>query len=220
LLALGYPANLSQSRPDSLWNYEFGSKNTFLDGRLIANVAAFYIDWSDIQLNRQLDCGFSFNANVGHATSKGFELETEARPMRGVTLSASLGYADAKLTTPEAGIGAQAGDRIPYVPKVTAKFGAEYSYAFGTGHAAYLRGDYQYIGDQVTNFSLVSSKRTLPGYGTVGLRAGVTSGPWDVALVATNLLDKRAETYYVTGPYKSFVLNRPQTIGIDARWKF
>ena len=28
---------------DSLWNYELGAKTSWLNGRLIANVAAYYI---------------------------------------------------------------------------------------------------------------------------------------------------------------------------------
>ncbi|HEY0342819.1 MAG TPA: TonB-dependent receptor [Steroidobacteraceae bacterium] len=220
LESLGYPANLHQSNPDSLWNYELGSKNSFLEGRLVANVAAFYIDWKNIQINRELDCGFAFTANVGHATSKGFELETEAVLIHGLTAAVSVGYTNAQLTQPETGIGAQAGDRLPYVPQVTGKVSVDYTHAFTGGINGYFRPVYQYIGNQVTNFSLVSSKRTLGGYGSVGLRAGATFGNWDMAVVGTNLFDKKADTYFVTGPYRSFVLNRPQTIGLDARWKF
>ena len=36
--------------PDQLWNYELGFKGSFLDRRLVLNAAAFYIDWSRIQL--------------------------------------------------------------------------------------------------------------------------------------------------------------------------
>lgn len=35
------------------WTYEFGAKNTFLDGRLGANFALYYIDWSDASIAAQ-----------------------------------------------------------------------------------------------------------------------------------------------------------------------
>lgn len=36
--------------PETNWTYEIGVKNTFLDGRLRANAALFYIDWKDLQV--------------------------------------------------------------------------------------------------------------------------------------------------------------------------
>ena len=35
---------------DELWNYELGAKTRWLDGRLQANVAAYFIDWTDAQI--------------------------------------------------------------------------------------------------------------------------------------------------------------------------
>jgi outer membrane receptor protein involved in Fe transport len=34
---------------DSLWNYEIGTKNAFLDHRVVLNAAAFSIRWNNIQ---------------------------------------------------------------------------------------------------------------------------------------------------------------------------
>jgi iron complex outermembrane recepter protein len=36
-------------QPEENWTYELGTKNDLLDGRLRANVAAFFIDWTGIQ---------------------------------------------------------------------------------------------------------------------------------------------------------------------------
>jgi iron complex outermembrane receptor protein len=59
---------------DSLWSYELGSKNTFLDHTLQVNASLFYIDWNNIQQNVYLpDCGEQFTANLGKAKSEGGE---------------------------------------------------------------------------------------------------------------------------------------------------
>jgi len=61
---------------DSLQSYEIGAKGRWLDGRVTANVAAYYIDWSNIQAqaNRVSD-SVQFATNIGAARSMGVEAE-------------------------------------------------------------------------------------------------------------------------------------------------
>src|SRR5690606_29385591 len=74
--------------PDSLWSYEIGSKASLLDNRMTLNVAAFYIDWTDVQTLKNLpSCGFYFTENVGEVESKGLEVEMVALLAEGLTLS-------------------------------------------------------------------------------------------------------------------------------------
>ena len=71
--------------PDSLWNYELGIKSIWNDGRLKLNVAAFYIDWADIQLQRFTEVSrLNYTDNAGDATVGGIETEiTWLQWMRG-----------------------------------------------------------------------------------------------------------------------------------------
>ena len=65
-----------QYSSDSLWSYEIGSKNTFLDHTLQINASLFYIDWNNIQQNVYLPaCGEQFTANLGKAKSEGGDIE-------------------------------------------------------------------------------------------------------------------------------------------------
>lgn len=54
--------------PDKLWNYEIGLKGELLDRRLTFELAAFRIDWKNIQLLSSAG-GFSFLDNGGDAVS-------------------------------------------------------------------------------------------------------------------------------------------------------
>jgi len=84
---------------DSLWSYEIGSKNTFLDHRLQINTSLFYIDWNNIQQNVYLPvCGEQFTANLGKAKSEGGDIEVLYKPIDVLTFDLTAAYTDARLT--------------------------------------------------------------------------------------------------------------------------
>jgi outer membrane receptor protein involved in Fe transport len=88
-----------QFSSDSLWSYEIGSKNTFLDHTLQINASLFYIDWSNIQQNVYLpSCGEQFTANLGKARSEGGDVEVLYKPVEALTFDLTAAYTDAKLT--------------------------------------------------------------------------------------------------------------------------
>ena len=85
---------------DSLVNYEIGLRSTLLDGRLLIDATAFYIDWSDIQLRLQTSTQLNYAANAGTAEIKGLETSVTFRPTDGLTLSSSITWLDAELAEP------------------------------------------------------------------------------------------------------------------------
>ena len=93
---------------DKIQNYELGAKGTWFGGRVTTNLAAYLIDWSDIQVqaNRVSD-SVQVATNIGEARSKGFEFEIVALPIQDlqVGLSGSFNRAHVtKLSAPEAAI--------------------------------------------------------------------------------------------------------------------
>ena len=52
---------------DSLINYELGGKTSWLNNRLVANGALYYIDWSKIQIIEQATSGSSTFPYTGNA---------------------------------------------------------------------------------------------------------------------------------------------------------
>ena len=75
---------------DNTQSYEIGSKNNF-DNRLKIATSVYYIKWNNIQQNVYIagNCGLQFTDNLGTAVAKGFDLQVEARPRRGVSRSSS-----------------------------------------------------------------------------------------------------------------------------------
>ena len=68
----------SSYKPDSVWSYEIGEKARFFDRRLTLNVSAYYMDWSDIQLEA-LPGDWPVNLNGNSATIFGGEIEAIAK---------------------------------------------------------------------------------------------------------------------------------------------
>ncbi|AGH50981.1 TonB-dependent receptor-like protein [Sphingomonas sp. MM-1] len=97
-------------RPETVDSYEVGYKGNLLDGALYVALAAFRMDYKDVQIPGSSGCVVNgvptfcgVITNAGKARFQGLELETTARlgrdlAMAGdrITFSGSLGYIDAK----------------------------------------------------------------------------------------------------------------------------
>jgi len=215
---------------DSLWNYEIGAKTSWLDHRVILNVSAYTIRWSNMQTKNRNPQGFVYIGNAGKATTNGFEVEFSALPAQGLEISGSFAYQDAKLTEdqPLADVDfdvGQDGDRIPNVPKWTASGAAQYTFPIsGDGDMRGVgRVDYSYVGSSNTYFSPRSAFfQNLDAYSLVNLKAGVRTGRWEATVFVNNVFDKRAEVdklYQLDAPLSVFT-TRPRTIGINLGIEF
>lgn len=92
--------------PERLYNYEIGSKNSFFDGALTLNLAAFYERVRDQQLVASRDIIANGQAatvavvsNVGASEILGFEAETNWKVTSKLTLRGSVGYAHQEFTS-------------------------------------------------------------------------------------------------------------------------
>ncbi len=75
--------------------YEMGFKSTALDGRLRANAAVFYNEYTDLQRTRSVGIT-NFIDNVAAATTQGAEVELTFMPIDSLVLMASVGYLKAE----------------------------------------------------------------------------------------------------------------------------
>lgn len=207
--------------PDSLWSYEVGAKSEWLERRMTLNVAAFYVDWTNIQTLKMLpSCGYYFTENAGALTSKGLEVELVAMPASGLTVSLSGTYTDASLNEDVPNLLASDGDRTPFVPKWAATAAVDYMQPITDRLNGFARFDVQYVGQRYTEFNQTIGL-PLPAYEIVNVHLGVESGPWEVALFAKNLFDKRA---ILSGGLSTDVITynieRPRTIGVTLRARY
>src|SRR5690606_17651196 len=116
---------------DELVSYELGMKGRWLNGRMAANLALYYIDWNDIQVqgNRVSD-SIQFATNIGGAYSRGLEFELMAMPSANWTFALNGSINRAKvdtLTAEEAAIsGTVMGARLSR-PEFSGSLTASYS---------------------------------------------------------------------------------------------
>ncbi len=83
-------------KPETITAYTIGSKNRFLDNRLQVNLELYYWDYKNQQISH---LGEDSNGiiifptqNVGAATVKGVEVETQAKPFEYTLLNADIQY--------------------------------------------------------------------------------------------------------------------------------
>jgi iron complex outermembrane receptor protein len=130
---------------------EGGIKSELLDHKLRANLAVYWAKYDDAQSSSSaslvpgLDPRIgTFVITAGDITSKGFEFELTAAPVRGVTLGGSLSFADWKITNVNPILLASNGGAytLTYRPKWTAGLWGEYDTQplFGDAYLA-LRAD-------------------------------------------------------------------------------
>ncbi len=223
-----FPAVPPELGSDRLTNYEVGVKADLLDRRLSFDVAAFYMDWSDIQVAGQIGTT-SYGTNAGSAVSKGIEGSVTLRAAAGLTLSATASYTDAKLTedTP-ALVGGLDGDRLPYAPKFSGSLSANYDFAISDGARATVGAGVRRTGRR---WSMVQSNPTavpVGAYTLVDANAAVTfAGRWTLRAYARNLLNTYGEnsrqviTDELSSPaYLAIVPVQPRTIGVALDFAF
>lgn len=92
-LAGPFPA-LPSFEPEEVESYELGMKYASNDGTLTVNMAAFYMDYSDIQINVFLGIAPTLD-NAGSATVQGGEFELKWMFADSWFLEAAVGYTDA-----------------------------------------------------------------------------------------------------------------------------
>jgi len=215
LTSLGLSQVPLQYSSDSLWSYEIGSKNTFLDHTLQINASLFYIDWRNIQQNVYLPiCGEQFTANLGKAKSEGGDVEVLYKPVDALTIDLTAAYTDARLTKSScagtltydaatASCTATGQIASPIATKGDALLGApwsitmsgEYHFPAWAGHMPYLRLDLQHQTAQKSLLQGQDSRNalydpTLPGLPIVNnlsARAGLRFNGFDVSIYGNNL---------------------------------
>lgn len=222
------------AKSDSVTNYEIGLKGRWLNGDLTANIAAYYIDWKDIQVqaNRVSD-SIQFATNIGGAESYGLEYEIVARPVQGLSIALNGSFNRAKVTdlTPiEAAIsGAEVGTRLAS-PKFQGSGTLRYDFGIGGGDTAFAAVNVSHAGSFPNQFPNVpgNPNAVSPTYDfteawtNVNLYAGAKFGALDLTAYVENLFDDQSITYvhpeaFLDGRYARM---RPRTVGVRANYRF
>lgn len=190
--------------PEFVDAFEVGSKNKFLDNRVLLNLTGFYYDYKDLQVFRLTGFG-PLTDNAAQSTIWGIEAETELAVTDAFHIDGSLGYLDATYDEYTIDIPPTdfSGNRLNYAPKWTAHAGAEYTVPVGDKELI-GRVDWSYRSD--TFFDRANSAFDMQeAYSLVNARVRLNAESWYLDLFANNIADKD----YVTGQ----LINPPFSCG-------
>ncbi len=234
---------VSRFEPEELWNYEVGLKGTALDHALTYSLSAFYLKWSDLQVQTNylsipgdISSAVELTLNAAKASNKGFEFELQARLSDEFSAGAAFGYLDSKFDSfPSAVLAGNnevdlTGKRLPKTPKYTVSTFVDYEREVGSDWKIHGRGELNMRSSTPGDLEGVSAAELgLPrfpyvpqGYAVVNLRAGLSNDRFEIGAFVDNL----TKTDYYTGTQDNFGLGgirlrpHPRVIGMTGKIKF
>lgn len=191
--------------PERVVSYETGMRIEAFGGRLRFNPTAFYMQWTNRQAARQVQCsgepdcpvppGFRVEvSNTGDIDIYGVELDAQAYLTEDFWLDGSFGYTGYDLKNESANGGP---NLYPEPPEFSYNVGANYSADIGPGQLT-LNASYAYTSDQSTHPTETGdSAYRLPPIELVNARIRFQphNAPVTVSLFANNLFDNTYATY-------------------------
>jgi outer membrane receptor protein involved in Fe transport len=208
--------------PDEVDSYELGYKGEILDRRLRVEIAAYRIDWKNIQLVRTV-AGLNTRFNGASARSEGVEFSLAAFPTTGLTISLTGAYGDARVNEAVPAVGAVAGERLPYAPTWSATGTVDYTFPITDGVSGVVGGVLRMVGDRNTSFlgSTTYTNIALDSYALADLRAGLQFGDVEISAFARNITNSQARL----AGFSELSINevniaRPRTIGLATSLRF
>lgn len=231
---VGIIAIPTQFESDKVDSWEIGLKSRGLGDRLTANVAAFLMDWDNLQTaGRDPTGAFGFTANAGTARVLGIETDLSIRLSDGLTVRGGFTWLpERELTqdqiTDEVIAPGREDDLLPYAPDWQSTLSGRYVHALERRWDAFqgfIQIGAAYLGDRTTEFRPDNpSFRQLDGFWLVNGSVGIEDfdGDTSLSIFVRNVLDKSAALTYSTSTFNppSIVPTRPRTIGVEIRHRF
>lgn len=219
-------------KADTTVNYELGLKGEFLDHSLTLETAVYYIDWHNIQVElTDQQNGSSYTTNAGTAKSQGVEASLNWNPLKGLAITGSLSYTDAKLTQNlQSGTDVNgnptytgfSGDPLPYSSKESGSLSVKQTFPLTSDLSGFVGGIASYIGQRLGDFANTpeTPRFVLPGYLTADFRTGFEDQDWMVTLYVKNVGDKmgyvNAQARDATTGISAYGVSliQPRTVGL------
>ena len=209
-------------KPEYTWNYEIGTHLSLFDGKLQADLAAFYMQTYDQQLSQMAESGLGrITVNAGESESYGVEANLVASLNKNLQLNASYGYTEATFVKYNAGKDEDySGNYVPFVPRHTMNIGGSYSFFFNNSWAQSLTlgancsGAGKIYWTEANNASQ-DFYATLNGY--ISLKAKAVQ----IDLWGRNLTDNDYTTFYFETMGSGYEQRcKPLQVGVDVRLHF
>ncbi|MCG8551237.1 MAG: TonB-dependent receptor [Desulfobacterales bacterium] len=209
--SFGQAQNLSYDK-ETVWNYEIGSKAGFFNNRLVLNLAVFYMDIKDMQVESAVDATYTWIQNAAEAVSKGIELEAQFRATDTIKLFTSCGYTDVTFDQFSDANGDYSGNTSPYAPKYNLSVGAQYR-----SHAGWFaRIDATAYGRMYLD---KANQYKRDAFALLNAKIGYEGESFDAYISANNIFD---EEYDSTGYYEGrYTLpSPPREVALSVAYRF
>jgi iron complex outermembrane recepter protein len=224
---------LTAYKPESLWDYEGGIKTRMFGGRLQANLAAFYYDYSNLQVAAIIG-NLVTTRNAAKARAYGVEGELQAVLAPGLRLDLSGSYLNAKFkdflsqnTDLQDGVINQyAGNTFPLAPEWQGRAALEYTHQLESGASLRFNGDINFTSRiHFSPYNVLTLSQ--PGYNKQNASLDYTSpsGKWRVGAFVKNISDRTTMSSAVSNSFLASLsllsyYDPPRTYGVNATVKF
>lgn len=221
---------------DTNTNYEVGIKG--IRGDLRYTVAAYYVDWDDVQVDTATtNFAFFAAANGESARTQGLEVEVEGYLTDNLLYTFGYGYTKAELTddliSPTGFVIASDGATLPGSSEHTLNLALEHtSNLFNRIWVNRLDAYYQSSTENAINDSPVFNQE-LDGFSLFHFTSTLVGDAWDTSFYIRNLLDEEGttglftEAYMGTSPAQNYFGNgnkeflvQPRTLGLTVSYRF
>ncbi len=222
------PLSFSSFQPETLDAYEVGVKSELFDRHLRLNLAAFWYDYSNIQV-QVVTNGLANTLNAAGARIRGFDMDFEAVPVANLTFTGGLAYTDGEYTRYPDAVSYPASPAAPTMfdaagrdtvrtPKWSGNFNADYRIPSDVGPFS-LSGSMTYS----SSFAWSADNRLRqPAYAlfNAGLRWDTPDERFNIRLWIRNIADKQYYAQAVSSGYGDIVVQAaPRTFGVTVGTK-
>jgi iron complex outermembrane receptor protein len=209
--------------PEEVINYEIGAKTDLFDKTVRLNVAAFYMDYTDLQSQQLiLECLCTVTSNAGNAQIKGIEGELTWAATDHLLLNASGSLLDAKYVDfiSTAGV-VFSGNRIQRSPENKFSLGLTYDFGQGAWDRSFsFKTNYTYTGESFWTPNNTIKQEPF-GLLDASLRIQPPNSQWAATIWGKNVTD---ELYAVAAQaFFGDLMNyygAPRTFGFDVSYTF
>ncbi|MBU6373414.1 MAG: TonB-dependent receptor [Alphaproteobacteria bacterium] len=221
--------------------YEFGVKTQWFGGDLLLNLATYYNEYTNFQLNTFNGVSFQVSS-IPEVTSQGVELDAIWQtPVDGLSMQGGLAYVEAEygddsgwvalsrnpLNPAAAPVNVRLpGSRLTNAPLWTVTNAFTYKKSmFGDKAEGLAYLDFRYVSDQVTGSDLEPTK-VQPGFFLVNARLGLSTADerWGIEFWGRNITDEAyqqiAFNIPLQGNSRGAFLGDPRTYGVTLKAKY
>jgi iron complex outermembrane receptor protein len=211
----------SRIEEEKAWTYETGAKSTWIDRRITANLAVFYIDWENQGVFNTIPIGGILSnvvVNAGKSEIKGLELETAFVLTNHLTANLSYGLSDSEFTeysddffAKTTGIGLDPltgnaingsnnvkGHHLPNSPKHSVVAGLSYNHPLFAETEWFMNTNYVWESERYTsaaNFTKIGERNLWNS------RLGLDNSTWRVTAYVDNILDDKTPSSVLAFQY-------------------